>query len=601
MRRMSAFVGALWALAGWLHAAEPIETRGAIDSVTLYRGQALVTRVIEVPSEGLREVIVQELPEHVVPESLYAEASGGEVRSVRYRVRPQAEDVREEVRALDEKLRAVEDRVMRVARQKQVNAEYKAFLANLEQFASSSTTSDLHRGLLNADTLKTMALFLLEQRSRLAEEELQLSFEHRTLQEESEVLQRQRQVLTGSSAKTAREAVVFLNVTAKDSATMRLRYLVNGATWTPSYTVRAGEPRSEVTLEYYALIQQMSGEDWNDVNMVLSTATPSLVAKAPEITPLAVTLTSADAAASIRRQREELMDEKKELLRARNQAGQMQQRQQMAPRAAAGSKGDHHGNAFEEFDARLNALANEELLDDILTQGRVHRSKGKAAPQSQEGPTVTYTLASRTVLPSRADQQQVQIASMKLPGEFYLIATPVLTNYVYEEATVRNSSKLVLLAGPSSMYLEGQFVGHGEIPTVTTGEEFTVGLGIEPSLRASRELLERNDSVQGGNRLVEFVYAISIENFGEAPKNLRVMDRIPTGRDSDIKVSLISSQVQVHQESDTQSSERKKGILRWDIDVPAGAIGVKAESFEYRFKLEYDKGMSVAGLALSTS
>lgn len=596
MRRLLIVVGISLALTATLRAADPIETSGDIDSVTVYRGQALVTRVIEIPSAGLREIIVQDLPQHVVPSSLYAESDeGGEVRSVRYRVRPQSQDVREDVRVLDEKIRSTQDRLMRVAQQKQVNAEYKAFLGSLEQFASSSTSTDLHRGLLNADTLKTLALFLLEQRSRLAEDDLQLSLEHRTLSEESEVLQRERQVLTGTSARTAREAVVFLNVTALAGVKMRLRYLVDGATWSPSYTVRAGEARDGVTLEYYALIQQMSGEDWADVNMVLSTATPSLVAKAPEMTPLAVTLASAEVGALSRGQREELQGKKKEVVRARNLAAQ----QQVAHEGH--SKDDGPRDAVVEFDMMLNKLANEEQLNDILSQGKVTRSRDKASSGSQDGPTVIYALASRTTLPSRSDQQQVQIASMQLPGEFYLLATPVLTNYVYEEANVRNVSKMVLLSGPASMYLDGQFVGHGEIPTVTTGEQFTVGLGIDPGLRAARELLERNDTIQGGNRLVEFSYSISLENFGDAPHVVRVMDRIPTGKDSEIKVTLVSSQIDPHEQTTLQSSERKKGILRWDVEIPPGAIGTNAKSFEYKFKLEYDKGMSVAGLPVSTS
>ncbi len=582
-----------------LHAADPIQTKGVIDSVTVYRGQALVTRLIEVPSAGLREIIVQDLPEFIVSGSLYAESGpGGEIRSVRYRVRPQSEDVRDEVRAIDEKIRNTQDQLLRVAQRRQVNVEYKAFLASLEQFASSSTSSDLHRGLLNADTLKTLALFLLEQRSRLAEDELTLSLEHRTLNEQDEVLQRERQVLTGTSARTAREAVVFLNVSAQGGTTMRLRYLVNGANWSPSYTVRAGAARDGVTLEYYALIQQMSGEDWNEVNMVLSTATPSLVAMAPEMTPLTVALTSEDAGSQGRRKRDQVEDEKKELFKARNVAGQMQQMQQ---HASITGKSASKNNDLEEFDIQLNRLANEEQLDDILSLGKVVRSKDRAIPVNHDGPTVIYTLASRTILPSRSDQQQVQIASMQLPGEFYLLAAPVLTNYVYEEASVRNMTKMVLLAGPASTYVDGQFVGHGEIPTVTTGEEFTVGLGIDSSLRATRELLERNDTIQGGNRLVEFAYSISLENFGETARVVRVMDRIPTGRESEIKVSLASSPSDHATQTTAQSADRKKGILRWDIEVPADATGLKAKSFEYRFKLEYDKGLSIAGLPVSTS
>ena len=37
----------------------------------------------------------------------------------------------------------------------------------------------------------------------------------------------------------------------------------------------------------------------------------------------------------------------------------------------------------------------------------------------------------------------------------------------------------------------GQFVGNGIVPTVAVGQPFTVGFGIDASLRASRERLEK--------------------------------------------------------------------------------------------------------------
>ena len=55
---------------------------------------------------------------------------------------------------------------------------------------------------------------------------------------------------------------------------MKVRYLVEAASWSPSYNIRADAARKSATVEYQASIEQMSGEDWNDVTMTLSTATP---------------------------------------------------------------------------------------------------------------------------------------------------------------------------------------------------------------------------------------------------------------------------------------------------------------------------------------
>src|SRR6185436_11187390 len=85
------------------------------------------------------------------------------------------------------------------------------------------------------------------------------------------------------------EAVVFVNART-DKARLRVRYLVDGASWTPSYSFRTDGDRKNVTVEYYASVQQMSGEDWNDVSMTLSTALPSLVATPPTLAELTISL-----------------------------------------------------------------------------------------------------------------------------------------------------------------------------------------------------------------------------------------------------------------------------------------------------------------------
>jgi hypothetical protein len=60
------FVAAIAALPA--AAAEPIVVEGRVAAVTIYQGQALVTRELEVPrAQVLLEVVVTDLPEYVLP------------------------------------------------------------------------------------------------------------------------------------------------------------------------------------------------------------------------------------------------------------------------------------------------------------------------------------------------------------------------------------------------------------------------------------------------------------------------------------------------------------------------------------------------------
>ena len=183
-----------------------------------------------------------------------------------------------------------------------------------------------------------------------------------------------------------------------------------------------------------------------------------------------------------------------------------------------------------------------------------------------------------------------------MKGDFYRVAIPVLTSAIYEEADVVNSSKMVLLAGPVSTYIDGQFVGHGDVPTVSIGESFTVGLGIDSSLRAHRELAKKNESIQGGNRVVDFTYQLSIENFGADAAQVRLMDRLPTAKETEVKLALVSPGQPLSKDPRFEQRDRKKGMLRWDVKVPAQAIGTAAFTLDYQMQMEYDKQLSIAGL-----
>jgi hypothetical protein len=598
------------AFCAWACAAEPTVTEGRVSAVTVYQGQALVTRELEVKdAQGLHEVVVTNLPESVLPGSLFAEPSDGvEVRSVRYRARPIEEDVRKEVRELDDQIQSVQDKLAAVVQERQLLEQRKAYLTSLEEFSASSSKLELKSGILNAETLKTLTQFLFAEREKIAKRGLELAQEERTQNKENELLVRKRETVAAGSARTVREAVVIVSAPKAGAAKLKLSYLVGNASWSPSYNLRATDARGQVTVEYNASIQQMSGEDWTDVEMVLSTATSSLVAKAPKLDPLTIKLgapvPAAPATISAADNYKQVQESRAQLERMRGAAMASTDSKELAasPGTIAGRGGGVGGWSFEAAntavaDEGLNRAARELQLMDFNNSLSELRNKEERGQKSAEGVSVSYALANRTSLPSRSDRQLIQIASLPLKGDFYRLATPVLTSFVYEEARLTNTSDRVFLAGPAATFLGGQFVGRGELPTVAVGESFSVGLGIDSSLRAERELVNKEERVQGGNRVVDFTYELSLENFGHEPATVRLMDRLPTVGENDIKVTLLKSDEMVSDDDAYQMTNRKDGILRWDVEAPAQAVGPKRKVLRYTMQIEYDKQLSIVGIA----
>lgn len=595
-----------------LSMAQPAEARGKIEAVTVYRGQALVTRALELKqAAGLAEVVVTDLPPRVLAGSLYAEGSSGvQIRSVQFRTRPVAQDVREDVRKIDAEIVALADSLNQTNAAIQRLADRRVYLEKMENFVAPTAQAELSKGVLNADTLTKLAEFSFQQREDIGKQSLELGKLQRDTQAQIELKQREREKLSAGSSRTVNEAVVFLNKADAAAGTLRVRYLVDSATWTPSYNARGEEKSSSVTLEYFASVVQMSGEDWQGVQLELSTATPAMIAKGPDLVPLTVALARPQGE-QVTATKDWYASAKSELKQQARDLDQARNRELMNSGAMNGPAGSASGGAqadgrfgFDQFDRKLNDVAQADQILDLVAAEKIVRDEPKAGPVKpvEEGLSVTYKLTGSTSVPSRTDRQLIQIASVPLKAEYVKVAAPVLTPYVYDEAHVVNESGMVLLAGPLTAYSGGSFVGNGELPTVAAGQSFSVGFGIDSSLRGQRDLIERTETVQGGNKLVEVAYRLSVENFGAAPVKVKLVDRLPVGKDNEIRVTLGNSTVPAQQEESDRPGikDKRTGVVRWNLDVPAQAIGAKAASVEYKFKMEFDKQMMVVGTGASS-
>ena len=580
-------------------AAAPIE--GKVSAVTLYRGQAQVTR--EVPIEGAAgrlEVVVSQLPEQIVPNSLFAEGGDGvEIRAVRFRTRAVGEEPREEVRKLDDEILATQQELDLTTKRQALLVKRTEYLAKLEGFVAPTAQSDLTKGVLDAEALERLTTFSFAQLETIATEEVELAKQARVLNERIDLLNRKRAEITAGASQTLREAVLFVQKKAEAPAEIRLSYLVNNCGWSPSYVMRAAADRSKVQVEYSALIQQLSGEDWNDVELTLSTASPTLSAAGPGLAPLHVLLST------------EPTHDPSDPFGAANAPAQSAQ-QAFASRVATKSQFKHQleglrsqrveysqaiGNAdnfadVNRFSWNLNDVAGSYQLLELGCPISVLRSE---AIDDGAGPSLTYALGAGVSLASRTDQQMVRIMQTALDSHFYHTAVPVLTPHVYREAELKNTSDQDLLAGPMTAYLDGRFVGQGELPTVARGERFVVGFGADPQLRSRRELVNKTDSTQGGNRETRFEYRLVVENFGNEPAPVRVIDRLPHAENgADIRVTLGKTSDKLSEDPLYVREERPMGILRWDVEVPADAAGESARLITYDYGVEYDRKFVVS-------
>ena len=567
-------------------------TTGTISKVTVYRGQALVTRTIEIDlPEGTSELIVEGLPAEIIPESLYAQASSdSKVLSVRYREKAVTRDKREEVQKLDLQIEDVTKQLLHADGDlSHRNSQWDNMFCKLREFTAEVTRSDLNRGLLTFEPIEKLTTLIEKKGLEYHTQATELRDNIAALKKELDLLKRKRANLNAGRSRTEREAVLYISNESKGKSVIELNYLVNGANWLPQYNLRANPDKSNVLIEYNAIVNQTSGEDWNGIGLNLSTAEPAMVAASPVLDPMAIVL--ADLQTSDGKDVTMCTDMLTDCSNMRQPAfidHSEDFRRLTRSRREQAKKG-----AAAQIQLAQIAMSNQ-ALEFSLTEKDLDRVKEQICDIARiEGVSVTYLLPGKLTLPSRTDQQLVTVTTVTAKADFTLVATPLLTDYVYLQAELLNNSETVFLPGPASMFRNGEFVGKSDLPIVTIGEKFTAGFGIDSQVQVTRELEDKKTRIQGGNRIDTYNYRIALSNYKNSPAELRLLDRLPYTDNESIKIELLKTTSELSQDSEYLRAGRNKGLLRWDLDLAANSIDQDAMIVNYSFTMEYDKNMQI--------
>ncbi len=204
-------------------------------------------------------------------------------------------------------------------------------------------------------------------------------------------------------------------------------------------------------------------------------------------------------------------------------------------------------------------------------------------------------MPNKLTVPSRNDEQVVEVAKLKLAPKYFYKTVPVLNTNVYRLADLVNKSEHILLPGEATMYQGTDFVGRMPMPLVAIGEEFTAGFGVETQLQVQRQMIDQNRSTQGGNQVLKYDYRILVSSFKSQPVQLQVWDRLPKGENESVGVVLLKTAPELSKDGIYVRESRPNNLLRWDVEVPANCNGEKALPITYEFRMELDRQMAITG------
>lgn len=540
---------ATFSIVNYLFAAE-IVADSRITEVTVYPDSALVSRVANIKlTLGENQVIFSNIIPEVDENSLRVSASiteGVKILGAKVKKEFLEETPAERVKQLKEEIQKLEDEVRKLEDTKRVLAEEKEFLDSIRLFSGEQIPKDLVTKMPPAkdldDTLKFLTTKLKENYTQVINTEINI----RELQKKINVLKRELAQISGPAKKLKRSITVELEVLKPVSLDLSVSYLVRGASWQPIYDARAAFDKSEVELVSHAIVQQRTGEEWQDVEISLSTAKPMIGGRMPYVEPW--------------------------FLRPYQPP-----KRYLESRAAAGL-GDQK-MAFEK----------EEVLEYIPPPTTVDYSRVE-----EKGIAVVYKLSRKAGVKSDGSGHKLPVSSQILKADFEYSAYPRIAPYAYLGSRVTNAKDLQLLAGRVNIFLEGDYVGTSGIDNIGPGEEFDLYLGVDENVKIKREQIEKKvdetliAGIPSPTRSTKFRYKLTVENYKSKKIKVKLFEAIPVSEDDRIKVKTSD----ISLEPKEKNWKDRKGVWLWELEL---APKEKKEIY-YTFVVEHPRDMKVEGL-----
>ena len=501
--------------------ADTFTLRSAPQSVVVYPAGAKVTRVLTVNlPAGTHDIILPDLPYAVeeLPPQIAITNATLEQFSIRGDALPPLVDpddqavlqAREVVKTKQAALDSHLDQEAEIRLQSDAAEAQLQFLKNMSQ--NEGLLTDVRAlaeitGIVGEQTRQARAEILKAEKSIRALSEARKDLETE-LKDAKEAL---AAVLTADDDRV--QAVLSVSTDVATPSEITVTYFAQ-AIWAPQYEFSLTQTElAQVSLKRGAIISQYSGEDWTDVTLELST-----IALGEDIAP------------------------------SRPYPKRLRISDPVPPKAA-----------------NADAQTYEEPMMEAPVV--VEESRSLNADLDFDGPGVSYIFPKPVSVANGVDALTLAMDVLTFDAETFAQASPMRDDTAYLMARFTNTSAEPIFKTyhDSWFYVDGNVIGLGDTPEIPAGAESQLPFGPIEELRLDRTNLGKNEGDSGiisRSNTQDDKVEIHIENLGDKPWNVELLDRVPYSEQEDLVITYSATP-----KPDVVDVDHKKGILQWNFDI----------------------------------
>ncbi len=347
---------------------------------------------------------------------------------------------------------------------------------------------------------------------------------------------------TKNSKTNTGEVVIALLSNMASETSMDVVYFDPRASWQTSFDLRLESLQKPLSLTNKGKIIQYTGEDWKDINLLLTTGNPTLYAQAPLIQTWFL----------------QYINNYYALLGKSDMNAPVNQTRMMA---------NVRGR-------RDNEAAY--LVDGVRADGTI------PSQEIRENITFSeYTLPNKMTIPSDSKEHEVVLKENEVDAFYKYLAVPKYDNKVFLMANVKDWEQYNFSSGEVKLYFEGTYVGTTFLNAGESSDTLTISLGPDIAINAKREKLKdfSKTAFLSSKKQIKSGYEITLKNNKPSEIEIVLKDQIPIATDATMEIEA--------EELSGGKLNKETGIVEWTIKLKPGEQVKKR--IGYSVKIPKDK------------
>ena len=510
--------------------AQPDEVTGTlpIEAVTVYVNSASITRSGEVAiPAGTSTLIIDDLPSSLNPALLQLDINNAGVQFSNMQIQEsllssagsgRENELREQLQARRDERQVIVDRI--------ATAESELRLLENLTGGTGSTPS------ISGDELATLITVMSENSAQARERIRSANIELRTLDQQIAALQFQLDQVA-SNRRASSQLRISLQSNNAVSTEVSLTYPQGGVSWSWLYEARLDTASRNLRLFRQVAITQGTGENWDDVSLTLSTATPSSNPTTPELQPLFV----------------------------------------------------------DNQRRRPVARSRSDSVEEVVVTGSLIGGAGMTFAPATTVDTryqVDYVIPGRVSLAADRQQQIFPVDRRDIEVDLVSRAVPSRVAQAYLEARFDYSGDTPVQNARLQLYRDGALVGSTRVAEMLPGQSVRLAFGVDQRIEVVRFDEQQESGTTGLLRRAdvrEERIRYEITSRHPEPVQVEVLDQVPVTRNEDISVQ-IPRQATTADETDVGG---QSGLMLWQFELAPQ----ETESIRHYYDIRYPQDSDI--------